>query len=297
MKFIITTVLLLIIKINNVKSVINQSCYTRVLSLVSDYFDIVHNPSILDNIKNEIWDENYSQSKEVIENKLKLLTFNNDEINKDFQLLGQSTDDDILLNEIHNIDFLSSKVSSVKLSFTKGKEKYTDILSILQSNNQFKIVQRLRSKMSSKTSSLFPEELNDHDDGIDIQSELLNLAAAYIYANHRSDSELISKIFHSSSNLYSVDPTNNLISCRPLDSYKQMMSSRPSSFDKQVLQYDKIIKCDVTSPTTALLTVQLGLPHVEGRLFRDHLFCAYYDDSWNIVSKTWALNKVENIIL
>jgi len=118
MKFIITTVLLLIIKINNVKSVINQSCYTRVLSLVSDYFDIVHNPSILDNIKNEIWDENYSQSKEVIENKL--LTFNNDEINKDFQLLGQSTDDDILLNEIHNIDFLSSKVSSVKLSFTKG---------------------------------------------------------------------------------------------------------------------------------------------------------------------------------
>ena len=59
----------------------------------------------------------------------------------------------------------------------------------------------------------------------------------------------------------------------------------------------EIVPSTVTSPTTAMLTVQLGLPHVEGRLFRDHLFCAYYDDSWNIVSKTWALNKVENIIL
>ena len=291
-KFVI---LLTLIKIVYVYSLITN--YNKVLSLISDYYDIVHNPSILDNIKNEIWDESCSQAKEVLSNKLQILTFQNDEIHKNFQLLGQSSDSDILLNEIHNIDFLSSKVASVKLSFTKGQHKYTDLLSLLETDNKFKIVQRLRSKMTSTSSSLFPEELDDHDDGIDTQSELLNLAAAYIYANHRSDSELVSKIFHSSSNLYSVDPTNGFISYRPLESYKEMMSTRPSSFDKHVLKYDKIIKCDIASKTSALLTVQMGLPHCDGRLFRDHLFCCYYDDSWNIVSKTWALNKVENVKL
>ena len=292
MKFLLIVTLLVLLKYSYS---LKLSGYRQVLSLLNDYYDIVHNP--LDNIKNEIWDESCSQSKEVINNKLEVITFQNDNINRSNQFLGQSNNADMLLNEIHTIEFLNPKTASVKLSFTKGEHKYTDLLSLLEVDGKFKIVNRLRSKMNSKTPSLFPGELEDHDDGIDTQSELLNLAAAYIYSNHRSDSELVSKIFHSSSNLYSVDHVQNLINCRPLESYKEMMSSRPSSFQKEVLQYDKIIKCDIASSTTALLTVQLGLPHIEGRLFRDHLFCAYYDESWYIVSKTWALDKVESVKL
>jgi hypothetical protein len=88
-----------------------------------------------------------------------------------------------------------------------------------------------------------------------------------------------------------------MISCRSLDSYKEMMSTRISSLDKRVLQYDKILKVDIISPTTAIITLQLGLPHVEGRLFRDVLFCAYYDNTWSVVCKTWALHKVPEVIL
>ena len=84
---------------------------------------------------------------------------------------------------------------------------------------------------------------------------------------------------------------------RPLDSYKEMMSTRPSSLDERVLQYDNIIKVDITSSTTAMIILQLGLPHCDGRMFKDVLFAAYYNNSWSIVSKTWALYKVPVVTL
>ena len=73
-----------------------------------------------------------------------------------------------------------------------------------------------------------------------------------------------------------------------------------------MLQYDRIVKVDRFANHMALVTVTLGLPHLDGRLFTDHLYMVYIPSvpgpeigqgQWKIVSKTWTLHQAPTVSL
>ena len=73
------------------------------------------------------------------------------------------------------------------------------------------------------------------------------------------------------------------------------------------MQYDRIVKVDRFAHDTALVTVTLGLPHLEGRLFTDHLYMVYIpaimqgqgqgQGQWKIVNKIWTLHQAPTVVL
>ena len=210
--------------------------YKDVLVLISDYFDIVHNPSILDNTNNDLWDTSSGQLKEVVNNDL--IVSNTNDINKCYQLLGESSNNDINDNTIQSIEFISSGIASIVLLYNKDGHRYTDMLSVIKQNNdsKYKIIQCLRSSSSSLSSPSSPSSSSSSsdNDSIDTHSELLNLASVYMYANHVSDPDLISKIFHPSG----MSSSSSLLSPSSLSSSSLLSPSSslsPSSLSSLLL--------------------------------------------------------------
>ena len=80
------------------------------------------------------------------------------------------------------------------------------------------------------------------------------------------------------------------------------------------MKYDRIVKIDRFAHHMALVTVTLGLPHLDGRLFTDHLYMVYIPavqgqgqgqgqeeeeepGQWKIVSKIWTLHQAPTVAL
>ena len=69
------------------------------------------------------------------------------------------------------------------------------------------------------------------------------------------------------------------------------------------MQYDRIVKIDRFAHNMALVTVTLGLTHLDGRLFTDHLYMVYIPavqgqgegGQWKIVSKIWTLHQAPTV--
>ena len=202
--------------------------------------------------------------------------------------------------QILGVDFLSSYACAIKLVYDVGAKRFFDVVSLLLESNcdhdaeSWVIVQSVRDHIESSFSQGILFTPSNYDT-VDSFADVLSVSQAYIKFNHESDPDSMARILHESTNLYSVDPvtvTRGKLAVRSRDDYLIMMASRTSSLDPRVTQYDRVFKIDFASARLAVVTLQLGLPHVDGRLFSDHLFVAKIDGKWIIVSKTWALHKV-----
>lgn len=114
------------------------------------------------------------------------------------------------------------------------------------------------------------------------------LAAVQVYfdALYACDTEKLNAVFHPQSSLFDADEGQTFV--ESIDSFSRDVAGRTSPASKGQAREDEILMVDFLSPRSATVKIRL---RAHENVFVDHLGFVYGADGWQIVSKTWHLER------
>lgn len=117
--------------------------------------------------------------------------------------------------------------------------------------------------------------------------DLLDAITLYAEALHEGDADKLMRVFHPQSSLFDAD--QGRIFVEPIDSFCRDVATRPAPAAAGQALQSEVLMLDFLSPRCAVARLRIRLHQ---NLFIDHLSFAKGEEGWQIVAKTWHLERV-----
>ena len=125
-------------------------------------------------------------------------------------------------------------------------------------------------------------ELNFKSESI---AEIEKVISKYFDLLYKGDKDLIETVFLPEANVSSL--YNDKIIKIDMDGFRKRIAERKSPESIGEMRDDKIIKIDISSPTTAMVKVKCNILHNN---YIDYLSLLKVSGKWKIISKVFHMN-------
>jgi len=122
-------------------------------------------------------------------------------------------------------------------------------------------------------------------------TDLFDAVQMYFDSLYFCDTQKLNAIFHESSSLFDADDGRLFV--ESIESFSKDVAGRVSPASKGQAREDEILMVDWLSPISAVVKIRL---RAHENVFVDHLGFVKGEHGWQIVSKIWHLEKVQEAI-
>lgn len=116
-----------------------------------------------------------------------------------------------------------------------------------------------------------------------------NVLSNYFDGIYNSDTSILAEVFHSSAHY--VCATNGTLLYLNMEEYFPIVDKRPSPSSRAERRNDKILSIEFAGPVTALARIECS---IGSKLFTDFLVFIFIDGRWQIISKVFHYELIED---
>lgn len=116
-----------------------------------------------------------------------------------------------------------------------------------------------------------------------------NVLSNYFDGIYNGDTSILAEVFHSSAHY--VCATDGTLLYLNMEEYFPIVDKRPSPSSRSEKRNDKILSIEFAGPVTACARIECS---IGSKLFTDFLLFIFIDDRWQIISKVFHYELIED---